>query len=71
MADGEILDPRFEGLRAVLDGHIAAGNDVGSSFCATLEGKTVVDIWGGHADEAKTRPWEKTPSSTSIRRPRP
>jgi len=59
MADGEILDPRFESLRGVLDGHIAAGSDIGSSFCATLEGKTVVDIWGGHADEAKTRPWEK------------
>ncbi len=59
MANGEILDPRFENLRGVLDGHIAAGSDVGSSFCATLDGKTVVDIWGGHADEAKTRPWEK------------
>ncbi len=59
MANGEILDTRFENLRGVLDGHIAAGSDVGSSFCATLDGKTVVDIWGGHADEAKTRPWEK------------
>ncbi|OXE37051.1 MAG: serine hydrolase [Phenylobacterium zucineum] len=59
MADGVISDSRFETLRGVLDGHIAAGSDVGSSFCATLEGKTVVDIWGGHADEAKTRPWEK------------
>jgi len=59
MADGVILDSRFETLRDVLDGHIAAGNDVGSSFCATMDGKTVVDIWGGHADEAKTRPWEK------------
>ena len=59
MAVGEILDARFEHLRGVLDGHIAAGSDIGSSFCATLEGKTVVDIWGGHADEAKTRPWEK------------
>lgn len=59
MADGEILDARFEALRGVLDGHIAAGSDVGSSFCATIEGKTVVDIWGGHADEAKTRPWQK------------
>ena len=59
MAEGIILDPRFEGLRGVLDGHIAAGSDVGSSFCATIEGKTVVDIWGGHADEARTRPWEK------------
>ncbi len=59
MADGVILDSRFETLRGVLDGHIAAGSDVGSSFCATMDGKTVVDIWGGHADEAKTRPWEK------------
>jgi CubicO group peptidase (beta-lactamase class C family) len=32
---------------------------VGASFCATLEGETVVDLWGGFADAAKTKPWEK------------
>ncbi|OHC99734.1 MAG: serine hydrolase [Sphingopyxis sp. RIFCSPHIGHO2_01_FULL_65_24] len=37
---------------------LAAGSDVGLSFCATIEGETVVDLWGGHADAAKTRPWQ-------------
>ena len=23
-----------------------------------IEGNAVVDLWGGHADEARTRPWE-------------
>ncbi|AQA00838.1 serine hydrolase [Sphingopyxis sp. QXT-31] len=37
---------------------LASGADVGLSFCATIDGETVVDLWGGHADEAKTRPWQ-------------
>jgi CubicO group peptidase (beta-lactamase class C family) len=34
------------------------GNDeVGASVCVTVEGETVVDLWGGFADEERTRPW--------------
>ena len=29
------------------------------TFCATVEGETVVDLWGGFADEARTRPWQR------------
>jgi CubicO group peptidase (beta-lactamase class C family) len=32
---------------------------VGASFCATKDGETVVDLWGGFADAEKTRPWER------------
>lgn len=35
------------------------GADVGASFCVTIEGEIVVDLWGGFADEARTRPWQK------------
>ena len=31
---------------------------MGASCCATLDGETVVDLWGGFADEKKTRPWQ-------------
>ena len=37
--------------------NLASGTDVGASFCVTVEGETVVDLWGGFADEARTRPW--------------
>ncbi|MCP4224519.1 MAG: beta-lactamase family protein, partial [Actinomycetia bacterium] len=35
-----------------------SGDDVGASVSVTIEGQTVVDIWGGWSDEAKTKPWE-------------
>jgi CubicO group peptidase (beta-lactamase class C family) len=50
---------RFAPARAAFEGNFASGADVGASFCATLEGETVVDLWGGHADAAQTRPWER------------
>jgi CubicO group peptidase (beta-lactamase class C family) len=51
-------EERFNGVREVLAANLASGADIGASFCATLAGETVVDIWGGHADEAQTRPWQ-------------
>jgi len=61
MADGSVsgfTQDRFAGARAAFEANLASGADVGASFCATVEGETVVDLWGGWADEAKTRPWE-------------
>ena len=58
LSSGFVQD-RYAPVRAVFEGSLASGADVGASFCATLEGETVVDLWGGHADEAKTRPWVK------------
>ena len=50
---------KFAAVREAFEANLASGADVGASFCATLEGETVVDLWGGHADAAKTRPWNK------------
>jgi len=61
MADGStagFAHDRFAGVRDVFAANLASGADLGASFCATLEGETVVDLWGGWADEARTRPWE-------------
>ena len=62
MADGTtqgFTDDRFAPVRAAFDANLASGADVGASCCITVEGETVVDLWGGYADEARTRPWEK------------
>jgi CubicO group peptidase (beta-lactamase class C family) len=48
---------RFSGAREAFAGNLARGDDLGASFCATLEGETVVDLWGGWADAERTRPW--------------
>lgn len=52
-------EPRFEGVRALMANNLATGADLGLSFCVTLDGETVIDLWGGWADEAKTRPWQE------------
>ncbi|HWA63476.1 MAG TPA: serine hydrolase domain-containing protein [Caulobacteraceae bacterium] len=62
MADGSVRGftrDRFAGVKSAFEANLAGGADLGASFAATHEGETVVDIWGGWADEAKTRPWEK------------
>ena len=62
MADGTtqgFTHDRFAPVRAAFDANLASGADVGASCCITVEGETVVDLWGGYADEARTRPWEK------------
>ncbi|KAJ5166756.1 uncharacterized protein N7482_005537 [Penicillium canariense] len=52
-------DPSFTSVRELLEQRIASGVEIGASLCINIEGKNVVDIWGGYADEAHTRPWEK------------
>lgn len=61
MADikGTITDARFEKLGLLLSDTLDSGEDVGASVCVTVDGETVVDIWGGHADEAQTTEWQE------------
>jgi CubicO group peptidase (beta-lactamase class C family) len=54
-----MADERFGAVREAFQANLDSGGEVGASFCATLEGETVVDIWGGYADAAMTRPWVK------------
>ena len=51
--------PRFAAVRDAFAANFAAGREVGASFAVTLDGEPVVDLWGGHADAARTRPWER------------
>ena len=52
-------DDRFSAAADAFETSLASGADLGASFTATVDGETVVDLWGGWADEAKTRPWQK------------
>ncbi|MCU0891082.1 MAG: beta-lactamase family protein [Sandarakinorhabdus sp.] len=53
------VDPRFERVREAFAAALARGDDIGASFAATIDGEPVIDLWGGWADEARTRPWER------------
>ena len=52
-------DPRFEKVRELLAANIAAGDEVGASIAVDLHGEMLVDLWGGHADAARTKPWSQ------------
>lgn len=51
--------PGFEPVRAAFESNFSGGDENGAAFCMTREGETVVDIWGGYADEAQQRPWDR------------
>jgi len=60
MASGQLhghFDPRFEPLREVIEGTLGSGAECGLSVTVDIDGQTVVDVHGGFADEARTRPW--------------
>jgi CubicO group peptidase (beta-lactamase class C family) len=50
---------RFGAVRETFEKSFAAGREVGASFAATVNGELVVDLWGGHADAARTKPWRR------------
>ena len=52
-------EPRFEGLRSALGEVLASGTEVGAALAVCVDKQPVVDLWGGHADAARTRPWTR------------
>jgi CubicO group peptidase (beta-lactamase class C family) len=50
---------KFASVRTVFEENLNNGEDLGASYCATLDGETVVDLWGGFADEERARPWQR------------
>ena len=56
---GGSCEERFSGVRDVLAANLDSGLDVGASVSVVLDGESVVDIWGGWADQARTKRWER------------
>ncbi|MFC2038220.1 serine hydrolase domain-containing protein [Chloroflexota bacterium] len=52
-------DDRFASVKRVFADNFEYCSEVGASFAATVAGEVVADLWGGYADEARTRPWEE------------
>jgi CubicO group peptidase (beta-lactamase class C family) len=50
-------DARFDKVAEGLADEITTGGEVGAAIAIDIGGETVVDMWGGHADAAKTKPW--------------
>ena len=52
-------DPRFVKVRELFQRGFDSGQEIGAAVSFVLDGKSVVDLWGGHYDEARTREWER------------
>jgi CubicO group peptidase (beta-lactamase class C family) len=52
-------DRRFSKVRELFQHSFDSGQEIGASVSFVLDGKTVVDLWGGHYDDARTREWER------------
>ncbi|MFJ1808592.1 MULTISPECIES: serine hydrolase domain-containing protein [unclassified Streptomyces] len=50
---------RFEPVRAALAAHLESGEELGASIAIDVDGVMEVDMWGGHADTARTVPWHQ------------
>jgi CubicO group peptidase (beta-lactamase class C family) len=54
-----ICKPGYERVREAFARNFEEHGEVGAALSLVVDGETVVDIWGGHADGARTRPWEE------------
>lgn len=52
-------DPKFVAMKEELSRSIDSGDDLGASVAVTINGKFVVDMWGGWADTEKKTPWNE------------
>jgi CubicO group peptidase (beta-lactamase class C family) len=52
-------DPKFSRVKDAFAENFASRNELGASTAVVLDGKTVVELWGGHADKEKTRDWQR------------
>jgi CubicO group peptidase (beta-lactamase class C family) len=52
-------DPKFVRVREAFAANFASGLEHGGGVAVMLDNQPVVELWGGHADAAKTRPWRQ------------
>ena len=51
--------PPFARVRAEFERNFIERGEVGAAVCVYLDGKPVVDLWGGYKDLARTEPWQQ------------
>ncbi|HEY1720383.1 MAG TPA: serine hydrolase domain-containing protein [Magnetospirillaceae bacterium] len=56
--DGAV-DSRFEAVRAAFADNFARGEEVGASCAVVIDGRLVVDLWGGHLDATGGATWNR------------
>jgi len=46
-------------VRHALTEILASGSEVGAALAVYVDRRAVIDLWGGHTDTARTRPWDR------------
>ncbi len=54
-----ICDSRFARVREAFAENLASGLELGGGVSLMADGKLVVDLWGGHTDAARSKPWRR------------
>lgn len=52
-------DPKFEGVFAKFQQFLKSGQEIGASLTVNIDGKDVINLWGGFASSEGTRPWNE------------
>jgi CubicO group peptidase (beta-lactamase class C family) len=52
-------DPRFSAVRTAFEENFRDRGELGAAVAVLVDGAAVVDLWGGWADAARTRPWQR------------
>jgi CubicO group peptidase (beta-lactamase class C family) len=64
MAIQGTCEPKFQAVRQEFERNFQERGEVGASVCVTVQGQTVVDLWGGQANAEADTPW--TEDTVSI-----
>ncbi len=59
-------DPAFTAVRDVVAANLADGDDLGAAVAVFVDGRPVVDLWGGLADQRTARPWARDTACVSF-----
>jgi len=52
-----LVEPGFEAVREAFASNFERGREIGAAFCVHLEGRKVVELYGGSFDHPGTRPY--------------
>jgi len=56
LIDGS-CDPQFKDVREALVQNLSDGAEIGEAVAVVINGRTVVDLWGGYKNPERTQPW--------------
>ncbi len=52
-------DPKFNRVKEVFEESFESGKELGAGVAVTIEGRPVIELWGGYADVKRLRAWER------------